>query len=100
MLGQAISGKTMGEKNGEGSREQLSGVTLVKKVSMFARVREVRKASLCEQPIYLAYLREKIECDRASSPTNQFPSSFKLILQEYEDVFSENIPRGLPPLSG
>ena len=63
-----------------------------------AKTRDVRRALFSNRPLL------KIWCKSISLTTNDLdmslPSSVTNLLQEYQDVFPEKIPSGLPPLQG
>ena len=63
-----------------------------------AKTRDVMRALFSNRPLL------KIWCKRISLITNDLdmslPSSVTNLLQEYQDVFPEEIPSGLPPLQG
>ena len=68
------------------------------KGNFYAREGEVRKALLTRQPLLVllykgAYL--------STNPNlSSLPSSFQTLLQEYEELFPKELPKGLPPLRG
>ncbi|XP_010519239.1 PREDICTED: uncharacterized protein LOC104798746 [Tarenaya hassleriana] len=66
--------------------------------NFFMRAREVKKALLSHQPMFVLLYKE------ALLDTNKLTSTLSSVvldlLQEYDDVFSEEIPNGLPPLRG
>nr|XP_027127769.1 uncharacterized protein LOC113743895 [Coffea arabica] len=65
---------------------------------LLAKAKHVRKALLSNQPIFL------LMCKVVLTSTNQLdvslPSVFTKLLQDYRDVFPEDIPSGLPPVRG
>ena len=65
---------------------------------MFVKEREVRKSMLLKQPLLVLLYKESL------LGTNEFddklPSSVLSVLQEFQDVFQEEIPSGLPPIRG
>ncbi|KAA3461767.1 reverse transcriptase [Gossypium australe] len=78
------------EKNGE---EKESG-----KMSVFARASDIWRAMLLRQPMYvLLYKEELLNTNELSK--NLLASMFSLI-QEFEDVFPDDISSGLPPIRG
>ena len=66
------------------------------KESLFIKPKEVRKVMLVRQPMYL--LISNYMC--LSSSALELPQGFDKLLEEFEDVFPQDIPYGLPPLSG
>jgi hypothetical protein len=68
------------------------------KMNFYAKESEVKKAFLTDQPmIFLVYKESYLNLDE----TNQYlPSLAVSLLQEFEDVFLEEMPSGLPPIRG
>ena len=68
------------------------------KVSFYARESEVKRAFFADRPmIFLVYKESYLNLDE----TNQsLPSLVVSLLQEFEDVFLEEIPNELPPIRG
>jgi hypothetical protein len=72
--------------------------TREKKRSLVARTSDVRKCHLAKQQMILlvfkgAYLVE-------TNTNEPLPSFVVSLLQEYEDIFPEEMPEGLPPIRG
>ena len=69
-----------------------------RKANFYARASEVKKALFLNKPTIVLLYKE------ALFNTNQLdtslPSSIVSLLQEFEDVFPEEIPNGLPPIRG
>ena len=69
-----------------------------RKTNFYARASEVKKALFLNKPMIVLLYKE------ALFNTNQFdtslPSSVVSLLQEFEDVFPEEISNGLPPIRG
>ena len=69
-----------------------------RKTNFYARASEVKKALFLNKPMIVLLYKE------ALFNTNQLdtslPSSIVSLLQEFEDVFPEEIPNGLPPIRG
>ena len=69
-----------------------------RKTNFYARASEVKKALFLNKPTIVLLYKE------ALFNTNQLdtslPSSIVSLLQEFEDVFPEEIPNGLPPIQG
>ena len=69
-----------------------------RKTNFYARASEVKKALFLNKPMIVLLYKE------ALFNTNQLdtslPSSIVSLLQEFEDVFLEEIPNGLPPIRG
>jgi hypothetical protein len=68
------------------------------KMSFYAKESEVKRAFLADQPmIFLVYKESYLNLDE----TNQsLPSLAVSLLQEFGDVFPEEMPSGLPPIRG
>ncbi|KAG2411370.1 hypothetical protein I3760_Q007100 [Carya illinoinensis] len=68
------------------------------KVSFYARVSEVKRAFLADRPmIFLVYKESYLNLDETNQP---LPSLAVSLLQEFEDVFPEEMPNELPPIRG
>jgi hypothetical protein len=82
------------EKKERGSAER-KGKT---KVSFYARKSEIKRAFFADRPmIFLVYKESYLNLDE----TNQsLPSLDVSLLQEFEDVFPEEMPNELPPIRG
>ncbi|KAA3473482.1 Transposon Ty3-I Gag-Pol polyprotein [Gossypium australe] len=67
-------------------------------MSVFARVSDIRRAMFLRQPMYVLLNKE------ALLNTNELPENLPIsvlsLLQEFEDVFPDDIPSGLPPIRG
>ena len=66
------------------------------KESLLIKPREVKRVILARQPMYL--LISNYMC--LSSSAFELPQGFDTPLKEFEDVFPQDIPHGLPPLRG
>jgi hypothetical protein len=66
--------------------------------NFYAKVSEIKREMFSNQPMIVLLYKEALlntnELDLA------LPSSIVSLLQEYEDVFSEETPHGLPPIRG
>ena len=69
-----------------------------RKTNFYARASEVKRALFLNKPMIVLLYKE------ALFNTNQLdtslPSSIVSLLQKFEDVFLEEIPKGLPPIRG
>jgi hypothetical protein len=69
-----------------------------KQKNFYAKVSEIKRATFSKQPMIVLLYKEALlntnELDLA------LPSSIVSLLQEYEDVFPEETPYGLPPIRG
>ncbi|XP_057953971.1 uncharacterized protein LOC131148267 [Malania oleifera] len=69
-----------------------------KQTNFYAKVSEIKRAMFSTQPIIV--LLYKKACLNTNEPDFALPSSIVSLLQEYEDVFPEETPHGLPPIRG
>jgi hypothetical protein len=68
------------------------------KMSFYAKESEVKRAFLAYQPmIFLVYKESYLNLDESNQ---SLPSLAISMLQEFDDVFSEEMPSGLPPIRG
>uniref|UniRef100_A0A2N9HWY0 Reverse transcriptase n=1 Tax=Fagus sylvatica TaxID=28930 RepID=A0A2N9HWY0_FAGSY len=68
------------------------------KVSFYARVSEVKRAFFADRPmILLVYKESYLNLDETNK---SLPSLAVSLLQEFEDVFPEEMPNELPPIRG
>jgi hypothetical protein len=68
------------------------------KVSFYARESEVKRAFFADRPIILLVYKESyLNLDETNK---SLPSLAVSLLQEFEDVFPEEMPNELPPISG
>jgi len=83
------------EKN-EREKENQSSAPRRKQKNFYAKVSEIKRAMFSKQPMIVLLYKEELlntnELDLA------LPSSIVSLLQEYEDVFPEETPHGLPPI--
>ncbi|KAK7376004.1 hypothetical protein VNO78_35080 [Psophocarpus tetragonolobus] len=87
--------ETLERKN----REKKDIETLEEKHTCLAKKEEVKRLLCARQPLYLLY------CTSQFLHANQFenfelPSCVKPLLQNFQNVFPESVPSGLPPLRG
>ena len=66
------------------------------KILLSAKAKDVRRGLLGGRTRLLFYTKEVSNDTKIFDPP--LPSSFTKILQEYEDVFSDDVPSGLPPM--
>ena len=69
-----------------------------RKANFYAKEKDVRKALLLRQPILVLICKESYLSSNDLDPS--LPSSFVSLLQEFQDVFPDDIPSGLPPIRG
>lgn len=78
--------------------ERTRGKEKERKTNFYAKASEVKKALFLEQPMIVLLYKE------AFLNTNQLddslPSSVVSLLQDFEDVFPEDVPKGLPAIKG
>ncbi|XP_016673234.1 uncharacterized protein [Gossypium hirsutum] len=87
---QVIEDQTSLKKSKEVAKEK-------KKISVYASNREIRKCLSSHQSLFILMFKD--HCLLAEFPTN-LPASIVSLLQEFEDVFPKETPKGLPPLCG
>ncbi|KAL5738445.1 hypothetical protein ACOSP7_031206 [Xanthoceras sorbifolium] len=69
-----------------------------RKTNFYARASDVKRAMLSNKPILILMYKE--ECLNVNQLEASLPSSVLSLLQEFDDVFPEEIPDGLPPIRG
>ena len=69
-----------------------------KQVSFYAKASDVKSAFYTNQPIFV--LLYKKACFNTNELDESLPSVIVSLLQEYEDVFPNDVPSGLPPVRG
>ena len=85
-------------KNKSDEKEIVNDRKERKQKNFYAKASEVKRAFLSKQPMILFLYKEA-----ALLTTNldeNLPSSIMSLLQEFEDLFPEEIPNGLPPIRG
>jgi hypothetical protein len=88
------------KKESEKKKERVTNTSeqQKKQVSFYAKASDVKSAFYANQPIFVLLYKE------ARFNTNELdeslPSVVVSLLQEYEDVFPNNVPSGLPPIRG
>ena len=89
--------KKKSEKN-EREKEKKNTATEGKQMNFYAKTSEIKRAMFSNQPMIVLLYKE------AFLNTNQIdsslPSSVVSLLQEFGDVFPEEVPHGLPPIRG
>ena len=68
------------------------------KGSFYASIQDVDRALCAQQTFVLMMFQESLLT--TNELPSDLPSQVKVVLQEYEDVFPEELPKGLPPLRG
>uniref|UniRef100_A0A2N9FW43 CCHC-type domain-containing protein n=1 Tax=Fagus sylvatica TaxID=28930 RepID=A0A2N9FW43_FAGSY len=69
-----------------------------KQVSFYAKASDVKSAFYANQPIFVLLYKET--CFNTNELDESLPSVVVSLLQEYEDVFPNDVPSGLPPIRG
>jgi hypothetical protein len=69
-----------------------------KHVSFYAKVSDVKSAFYTNQPIFVLLYKET--CFNTNELDESLPSIVVSLLQEYEDVFPNDVPSSLPPIRG
>ncbi|XP_043818253.1 uncharacterized protein LOC122725281, partial [Manihot esculenta] len=69
------------------------------KQTFYVRAREAKNAISLGQPMLLIRYKEILFADTDIN-LSSLPSSFKSMMQEFTDVFPDELPSGLPPLRG
>jgi hypothetical protein len=80
------------EKSGENERKAK------KHVSFYAKASDVKSAFYTNQPIFVLLYKEA--CFNTNELDESLPSVVVSLLQEYEDVFPNDVPSSLPPIRG
>jgi len=73
--------------------------TLESKINCLVRESEVKKVLMANKPLYLLYYKNNILIANSSN-IPVVPARVEFLMQEYKNVFSKEIPNGLPPLRG
>ena len=69
-----------------------------KQGSFYAKASDVKNAFYTNQPIFVPLYKEV--CFNTNKLDESLPRVVVSLLQEYEDVFPNDIPSGLPPIRG
>ena len=69
-----------------------------KQRSFYAKVSDVKNAFYTNQPVFVLLYKEV--CFNTNELDESLPSVIVSLLQEYEDVFPNNVRSGLPPIRG
>jgi hypothetical protein len=69
-----------------------------KQVSFYAKASDVKSAFYANQPIFVLLYKEA--CFNTNKLDESLPSVVVSLLQEYGDVFPNDVPSGLPPIRG
>ena len=67
-------------------------------VNLFAKESEVKRAFFSKQPIVVLLCKEA--CLHTNELNFSLPSAIVTLLQDFDDVFPNEVPNGLPPIRG
>ncbi|KAH9680152.1 Endonuclease [Citrus sinensis] len=67
-------------------------------VNLFAKESEVKRAFFSKQPIIVLLCKEA--CLHTNEHNSSLPSAIVTLLQDFDDVFPNEVPNGLPPIRG
>ena len=90
------------KKSGEAvsEREKEKKKSGKKKESFYAKQSEIKKAFCCRKPMIVMMYKEAYMNQLTNPDEPVLPSSIVSLLQEFDDVFPEEIPSGLLPIRG
>ena len=94
---QKESGKMSERKENERKREK-SVESSERKQHFYANKSEIKRALCTKQPMILLVYKEALL--NANQLDSSLPSTIVSLLQEFDDVFPEQVPHGLPPIRG
>jgi hypothetical protein len=88
------------KKESEKKKERVTNMSekQKKQVSFYAKVSDVKSAFYANQPIFVLLYKEA--CFNTNKLDESLSSVVVSLLQEYEDVFPNDVPSGLPPIRG
>jgi hypothetical protein len=88
------------KKESEKKKERVTNTSeqQKKQVSFYAKASDVKSAFYANQPIFVLLYKEA--CFNTNELDESLPSVVVSLLQEYEDVFPNDVPSGLPPFRG
>jgi hypothetical protein len=88
------------KKESEKKKERVTNMSekQKKQVSFYAKASDVKSAFYTNQPIFVLLYKEA--CFNTNELDKSLPSAVVSLLQEYEDVFPNDVPSGLPPIRG
>ena len=76
--------------------KQRTKKTRKKKASFYAKSSDVKSAFYTNQPIFVLLYKEA--CFNTNELDESLPNVVVSLLQEYEDMFPNDVPSGLPPI--
>ena len=81
----------------EKKRAELNdGRKIERKTNFYAKASEVKRALFLNKPMIVLLYKEAVF--NTNQLDTSLPNSIVSLLQEFEDVFLEEIPKGLPPM--
>jgi hypothetical protein len=88
------------KKESEKKKERVTNMSekQKKQVSFYAKASDVKSAFYANQPIFVLLYKEA--CFNTNKLDESLSSVVVSLLQEYEDVFPNDVPSGLPPIRG
>jgi hypothetical protein len=88
------------KKESEKKKERVTNTSeqQKKQMSFYAKASDVKSAFYANQPIFVLLYKEA--CFNINELDESLPSVVVSLLQEYEDVFPNDVPSGLPPIRG
>jgi hypothetical protein len=88
------------KKESEKKKERVTNMSekQKKQVSFYAKASDVKSAFYANQSIFVLLYKEA--CFNTNKLDESLPSVVVSLLQEYEDVFPNDVPNGLPPIRG
>jgi hypothetical protein len=88
------------KKESEKKKERVTNMSekQKKQVSFYAKASDVKSAFYANQPIFVLLYKEA--CFNTNKLDESLLSVVVSLLQEYEDVFPNDVPSGLPPIRG
>ena len=67
-------------------------------MSFYSKASDVKSGFYTNQPIFVLLYKEA--CFNTNELDKSLPSVIVSLLQEYEDMFPNDVPSGLPPIRG
>ena len=86
------------KKDSEKKIESRKNERKTKQWSFYAKASDVKNVFYTNQPIFVLLYKEV--CFNTNELDKSLPSVVISLLQEYEDMFPNDIPSGLPPIRG
>jgi hypothetical protein len=92
--------KVKGKKRVKRKKERVTNMSgkQKKQVSFYAKASDVKSAFYANQPIFVLLYKEA--CFNTNELDESLPNVVVSLLQEYEDMFPNDVPSGLPPIRG